>query len=70
MNAITLRSDKELASPQMPTREDRREVNSGKEVEKEHPMETPSEKFHTKKPKEVPAGAWPSTPHLRVLRYL
>jgi len=53
MNAITLRSGKELESPHMPMREDRREVDSGEDVEKEHPMETLSETVHTEKPKEI-----------------
>jgi len=43
MNAITLRSGKEPESPQMPIREDRREVDNGEDVDKEDPMETPSE---------------------------
>ena len=54
MNAITLRSGKELESPHMPMREDKREVDSGEDVEKEHPMETPSKKVHIEKPKEIP----------------
>jgi len=37
MNAITLRSGKELESPHMPMREDTRKVDSGEDVE-DHPM--------------------------------
>ena len=45
MIAITLRSGKELESPQMPMREDRRELDSVEDVEKETPTETPSEQL-------------------------
>jgi len=54
MNAITLRSGKDIKSPHMPMREDRREVDSGEDVKKEHPMETLTEKVHTEKSKEIP----------------
>jgi len=54
INAITLRSGKELGSHQMPMREDKTEVDNGGEVEKDHPMETLSERVHTEKPKEIP----------------
>jgi len=53
MNVITLRSGKELESHQMPMRENKIKVDSGGEVEKDHPMETSSERVHTKKPKEI-----------------
>jgi len=55
MNAITLRSGRESKSPQMPMREDRREVNNEKDVGKEVPIETPSERVHTEGTKEVQA---------------
>jgi len=47
MNAITLRNGMELESPQIPMREDKREVDSEKDVKKEHPMETLSEWVQT-----------------------
>ena len=53
INAITLRSGKELESPYMSKSQDTREVDSGEDVEKDHPMETPSEKVQTEKPKEI-----------------
>ena len=37
----------------MPMREDRREVDSGEDIEKEHPIETPSERVQLEKSKEV-----------------
>jgi len=55
INAITLRSGKELENPHMPMREDRREVDSKEDVEKEHSMETSSEKVHIEKSTEIPA---------------
>jgi len=39
-----LRSGKELESPHMYVREDRTEVDSGSDVEKDNPMEAPSER--------------------------
>jgi len=36
-------------------REDMREVERGEDVEKAHPIETPSERVRTEKPKEIPA---------------
>ena len=56
MNVVTLQSDKELESPQIPIREDRREVNSEDSVATKVPIETPSKRVHTEKPKEVQAG--------------
>jgi len=53
MNAITLRSGKELGGPQMPMREDEREVDDEGVVEKEVPTKTPSERAYVKKSKEV-----------------
>ena len=55
MNAITLWSGKELESPQIPMREDRREVDNEEDNEKEVPIETPSEQVHTGGTKEVQA---------------
>ena len=49
MNAITLWSGRELESPQMPMREDRRKVDNEEDVENEVPIETPSEMVYTKK---------------------
>ena len=43
INAITLRNDRALECPQMPMREDRREVDNEDDNEKEVPIETPSE---------------------------
>jgi len=53
MNAIALRSGKELESPQMAMREDRREVDSGDNAKKEVPTRAPNERVHTEKTKEA-----------------
>ena len=55
MNVITLRSSKELEGPQVPTREDGREVDGKGDVETEVPIETPSERVQIEKSKEVQA---------------
>ena len=43
MNAIPLRSGRELESPPMPMREDKKEVDNEDDNKKEVPIETPSE---------------------------
>ena len=53
MNAITLRSGKELESPQMLKREDRREADSEGDVGKEVLTETSRERTQTEKTKEA-----------------
>jgi len=55
MNSITLRSGRELESPQMHMREDKREVHNEEDIEKEVPIETPSEKVYTERTQEVRA---------------
>jgi len=53
MNVVTLRSGKELEGPQMPMREDRREVEDEDSTEKEVPIATPSERVQIEKSKEI-----------------
>jgi len=48
-----LRSGKELESPQMPMRENRREVKNESGIGKEVPTETPSKRVQTEKSEEV-----------------
>jgi len=55
INAITLRSGKDLESPQMPIREDRGEVNNEDDIEKEVLTKVPSETTQSEKTKEVQA---------------
>jgi len=55
MNVITLRSGKELESPQVPMREDGREVDDEGNVKMEAPTETPSGRVQTEKSKETQA---------------
>jgi len=53
MNAITLRSGRELESPPMPMREERREIDNEGDTARKTPIEIPSERTHTEKTQEV-----------------
>ena len=53
MNVITLRSGRELEGPQMPMREERRNVDNEEDNDKEVPIETPSERVHTERTQDV-----------------
>ena len=55
MNAITLLSDRELESPPMPMREERRETDNEGAVDKEAPTEIPNKRVHTEMTQEVRA---------------
>ena len=47
MNVITLQSGRELESPPMPMREERRETDNEGDVDKEAPTKIPNERVHT-----------------------
>ena len=49
MNAIILRSGRELESPLMPMREERREIDDEGDASREAPIEIPSEGANTEK---------------------
>jgi len=53
MNAITLRSGRELESPPMPMRKERRETDNAGDVDKEVPFEIPNEWVHIEMTQEV-----------------
>jgi len=55
MNAITLRSDRELESPPTLMREDKGEIEDEGSARKQVPIEAPSERAQIEKPKEVEA---------------
>ena len=49
MNAITVQSGKELESPPMPMREERRETDDEGDAAREAPIEPSSERVHTER---------------------
>ena len=55
MNTITLRSGRELESPPMPVREERRETDDEGDAAKEAPIEPSSERVHTERTQEIGA---------------
>jgi len=55
MNVITLRSGRELEGPQMPMREESRNIDNEEDNDKEVPIKTPSERAHTERTQEVRA---------------